>query len=87
MSAMISAQELKRRGISAVDSDLAHGPVHVILHNKPSYVVISESSYQDLMNDLADAPITASELDVKTGRVRRGNSEQLMAELMSEDEE
>jgi PHD/YefM family antitoxin component YafN of YafNO toxin-antitoxin module len=86
MSAMISAQELKRRGISAVDPELANGPVHIILHNKPSYVVISESSYHDMMNDLADARLAASEVDLKTGRVRRGSSEQLIEELLSDNE-
>ncbi|MBF0196143.1 MAG: prevent-host-death protein [Planctomycetes bacterium] len=86
MNAMIPAQELKRRGISVVDPELANGPVHIILHNKPSYVVISESSYNDMMNDLADARLAASELDLTSGRLRRGNSEQLMEELLSSDE-
>jgi hypothetical protein len=31
----IPAQEIKRRGIAAVDDLIAKGPVHVIRNNKP----------------------------------------------------
>jgi len=46
---IISAQELKRRGISAVDGALRKGPVHVIRRNRPSYVILSEEGYQRLI--------------------------------------
>lgn len=49
MNNVISAQELKRRGISAVDSALRNGPVHVIRRNRPSYVILSEDDYQRLI--------------------------------------
>lgn len=49
MDNVISAQELKRRGISAVDDALRSGPVHVIKHNRPSYVILSEAGYQRLV--------------------------------------
>lgn len=42
----ISAQEIKRRGISAVDDLLVEGPVHVITRNEPRYVVMDECRYQ-----------------------------------------
>jgi len=48
MDNVISAQELKRRGISAVDTALRNGPVHVIRRNRPSYVILSEEGYQAL---------------------------------------
>lgn len=48
MENVISAQELKRRGISAVDAALKKGPVHVIRRNRPSYVILSEEEYQRL---------------------------------------
>jgi len=48
MDNVISAQELKRRGISAVDAALKKGPVHVIRRNQPSYVILSEEDYQRL---------------------------------------
>lgn len=48
MEHTISAKEIKRRGISAVDEALSHGPVHVIQRNKPRYVILSEEDYQRL---------------------------------------
>ena len=47
----ITAQEIKRRGISAVDEGLKDGPVHVIKNNKPQYVVMDEQSYSDLISE------------------------------------
>ena len=49
MNNVISAQELKRRGIGAVDDALREGPVHVIRRNRPSYVILSEDAYQRLV--------------------------------------
>lgn len=49
MNNVISAQELKRRGIGAVDAALRDGPVHVIRRNRPSYVILSEAQYQHLV--------------------------------------
>ena len=80
---MIAVQEIKRRGISAVDKALANGPVHLIKSNRPAYVVMSETVYQEMLTDLAEARMTASETDLKAGRVRRGTAAQLMKELRS----
>jgi hypothetical protein len=38
----IPAQELKRRGIAAVDDIIDKDDGHVIRNNRPQYVVISE---------------------------------------------
>ncbi len=38
---IIPAQELKRRGIAAVDDIIAKGDVHVIRNNQVQYVVLS----------------------------------------------
>jgi len=48
MENTITAQEIKRRGISAVDEALRQGPVHVIQRNQPRYVILSEDDYQRL---------------------------------------
>ena len=82
---MIAAQEVKRRGIAAVDDLLAQGPVQIVKNNSPRYVVISEKDYETLMTDLAEARLAASEADVKAGRVHRGSSTALMAELRKDD--
>lgn len=44
----IPAQEIKRRGISAVDQALKKGPVHVIKNNQPMYVILTEEEYKRL---------------------------------------
>ena len=69
----IPAQELKRRGIAAVDDLIAKGDVHVIRNNEPQYVVLSEARYQELVaeaNEAYLARVRASLEDVKAGRVK-----------------
>jgi PHD/YefM family antitoxin component YafN of YafNO toxin-antitoxin module len=61
----IPAQEIKRRGISALDDLLKDGPVHVIKNNRPSYVVMSEDDYARLIErkglwDLLEQPVRRS---------------------------
>ncbi len=83
MNALASA-EIKRRGIAAVDPFLGNGPVHIIKNNLPNYVVISEKDYQQLISDLAEARLAASEADIKAGRVRKGTLKKLMSEIDKE---
>jgi len=78
----IAAQEIKRRGISAIDEAVADGPVHVIRNNQPKYVILSEKDYESILSDLAEVRLAASENDLKAGRVKRGSSKKLMAELL-----
>jgi PHD/YefM family antitoxin component YafN of YafNO toxin-antitoxin module len=78
-------QEIKRRGISAVDKALEDGPVHLVKSNRAEYVVMSEEDYQQLMNDLAEARLAASEKDLAKGRFRRGDAKKLMKTLLSEE--
>jgi PHD/YefM family antitoxin component YafN of YafNO toxin-antitoxin module len=80
----IPAQELKRRGIAAVDSLIANGDVHVIRNNRPEYVVLSEARYQELVAEAEEAYVArvkASLEDVKAGRVKRGSAADLIKEL------
>lgn len=77
----IAAQDIKRRGITAVDDLLALGPVQIVKNNRPRYVVLSESDYGTMMHDLAEARLAASLADLKAGRVTRGSAATLMAEL------
>ena len=39
---IIAAQEIKRRGMAAVDSLITNGPVQVLKSNRPRYVVMSK---------------------------------------------
>jgi hypothetical protein len=81
----IAAREIKRRGISAVDEQLRDGPVHVIRNDTPTYVVLSEAQYQELVNIQRDAMIARvreSLADVAAGRVTRYDDvEDLIREL------
>ena len=80
----IPAQEIKRRGIAAVDELIANGDVHVIRNNRPEYVVLSEARYQELVAEAEEAYVArvkASLEDVKAGRVKRGSATDLIREL------
>lgn len=82
---IVPAQEIKRRGIAAVDEALAQGPVHVVKNNRPQYVVLTEERYNELIEsqkEVALARIKASLEDAKAGRVTRHDSvEALMQHL------
>jgi len=84
----IPAQEIKRRGIAAVDDLIANGDVHVIRNNQPQYVVLSEARYQELIvaeQEAYYARVRASLEDIKGGRVKRGTADELIKELKLED--
>jgi PHD/YefM family antitoxin component YafN of YafNO toxin-antitoxin module len=78
-------QEIKRRGIKALDEALADGPVHLVKSNRAQYVVMTEQDYQELMNDLTEARLAASEADLREGRVREGHAHDLMKILVAEE--
>jgi len=70
----IPAQEIKRRGISAVDEALRDGPVHIIKNNRPSYVVLTEAAFSELLQVQQEAgreSLRASLEDLKAGRTNR----------------
>jgi PHD/YefM family antitoxin component YafN of YafNO toxin-antitoxin module len=83
----IPAQEIKRRGIAAVDDLIAKGDLHVIRNNQPQYVVLSEVRYQELIvaeQEAYYARIRASLEDIREGRVKRGTAIDLIKELKLE---
>ena len=84
----IPAQELKRRGIAAVDALLTKGDVYVIRNNQPQYVILSETRYRELLEAQEEAyaaRLSASLEELKAGKVRRfASTEALVKELNSE---
>ena len=86
----IPAQEIKRRGIAAVDDLIAKGDLHIIRNNQPQYVVLSQERYQELLetqDEAYEARVRASLEDLKAGRVRRfASAEELVQALGLEDE-
>lgn len=85
----IPAQELKRRGIAAVDDIIAEGDVHVIRNNQPQYVVLSEARYQELLAEAQEAylaRVRAALEHVKAGRVEKfANADDLLKALDSDE--
>ena len=80
----LPARELKRRGITAVDEAVQHGPVHIIRNDVPTYVIMLEADYQDLVEDHNEAELARvreSLADVAAGRVKQSTAEELIAEL------
>lgn len=78
---LIPAQDIKRRGISAVDELIRNEPVFVVKNNTPKYVVMMQSDYEQMVNDLAEARLAASEADLKAGRITRGTAADLMRDI------
>ena len=56
MSNTLTAAELKRRGMAAIEEGLRRGPVHIVKRNKPAAVVLSEDEYQRLAQRKLAAP-------------------------------
>ncbi|HEY8038109.1 MAG TPA: hypothetical protein VIF37_21250 [Methylobacter sp.] len=84
----IPAQEIKRRGIAAVDDLITKGDVHVIRNNQPQYVVLLEARYQALLeaeDEVYTARVMASLEDLRAGRVQLGTAAELLKELDIED--
>ena len=86
---VIPAQEIKRRGIAAVDDRIAEGDVHVIRNNQPQYVVLSEERYQELMvaeQEAYYARVRASLKDVKDGKVKKFKTVDDLLKALDADE-
>jgi len=81
---LIAAQEIKRRGIGAVEDAVRRGPVGIVKNNRAQYVVMSEEHYEQMVNDLAEARLAASEADLRAGRTGRGTAAHLMREIRRE---
>ena len=85
----IPAQEIKRRGIAAVDAQIAKGDLHIIRNNQPQYVVLSEQRYQDLIaaeQDAHYARVRASLQDVKGGKVKKFKTAAELLKALDADE-
>jgi PHD/YefM family antitoxin component YafN of YafNO toxin-antitoxin module len=85
----VPAQEIKRRGISAVDKALQQGPVHIIKNNRPEYVVLSEERYQQMLEAEQSAAVESlrtSLEDLKAGRTTRYSNVDSLMQALEPDE-
>jgi PHD/YefM family antitoxin component YafN of YafNO toxin-antitoxin module len=48
MANTLTAAEIKRRGLAAIEEGLRRGPVHLVKRNKSTAVVLSTEEYQRL---------------------------------------
>jgi len=53
----LTAAELKRRGMAAIEEGLRRGPVHLVKRNKPSAVVLSAEDYARLSHSKGIKPV------------------------------
>jgi len=85
----IPAQEIKRRGISAVDEALRDGPVHIIKNNRPSYVVLTEAAFvelQEVQREARRERLRASLADLEAGRTNRYEDADALMRALDADE-
>jgi len=85
----IQAQEIKRRGVAALDDLIAQGDVHIIRNNQLQYVVLSEARYAELLEAQEEALVArvrASLEDLKAGRARRFTSAEELIEAMDRED-
>jgi len=52
----LTAAELKRRGMAAIEEGLRRGPIHIVKRNRPTAVVLSEDEYARLSQGKAVTP-------------------------------
>jgi PHD/YefM family antitoxin component YafN of YafNO toxin-antitoxin module len=85
----LPAQEIKRRGLAAVDEVIGNGDVHVIRNNQPQYVILSEARYQELIAEAGEAylaRVKAALQDTRAGKVQRfATADALLQALESDD--
>ena len=81
----LPAQELKRRGLAAVDDAIAKGDLHIIRNRRPHYVLLTADRYQSLLEAQDEAYLArmhASLEDLRTGRVHRFSSTEALLQVL-----
>ena len=53
----LTAAELKRRGMAAIEERLRRGPVHLVKRNKAAAVVLTEEQYEQLAQGRRSAAV------------------------------
>ena len=84
MQAIIPVQEIKRRGMRAVDVALRQGPVTIVRNNRPAYVVLSPDEFELLETELREARVLASLSEHKKGFYKTGSAADVMKDILDE---
>jgi prevent-host-death family protein len=86
MHDILPVQDIKRRGMSAVDQGLReHGSVVVVRNNRPAYVVLSPADYEELARTADQARLSQALEDWREGRWKRTSAAKLMAEAEADE--
>jgi PHD/YefM family antitoxin component YafN of YafNO toxin-antitoxin module len=86
ISAIVPVQEIKRRGMSAVDSGLrTHRAVTIVRNNRPAYVVVAPDDYAELVRAADGAHLAEALADWKAGRCKATSADELMAEAEADE--
>lgn len=79
---IISANELKTRGISAIEQALAQEPEAIVsVRGKDRFVVLELAHYQHLRECELEVALAEARADVTAGRVVRESPEEHLARL------
>ncbi len=73
MDNSVTSAEIKRRGMAAIEEHLGRGPVHILKHNRPAAVVLSEADYQRLVESVNPLPEGLSALQWLLSQVPVGH--------------
>jgi len=86
LEAIVPVQEIKRRGMGAVDDGLRqHGAVTVVRNNRPAYVVLTPEDYEDMARTADEARLAEALADWREGRCKATTVDELMRETTSDD--
>ncbi len=81
----ITANDLKTRGVSAIESALSgHSEAVVSVRGKQRYVVMELAQYQHLRECELEAALVEARADVAAGRVVRESAESHVARLTTD---
>ena len=79
---IISASELKRRGIGHLDKVLEEEDVVFVIHrSRVKYAILPEERYKELVEVALEARIKRSEEEYKKGEFKRGRAQDLFDDL------
>ena len=86
LDAIIPIQEIKRRGMTAVDRGLReHGVVTVVRNNRPAYVVLAPDDYEEMVRAADCARLTQALADWQEGRCKATTVDELMEEALADE--
>ena len=87
MENQLTAAELKRRGLVAIEEGLQRGPLHLVKHNKLTDVVLKAADYEQLRRNQYRSPkggLTALQCLLATEPKGSRSKEQIDADLATE---